>query len=163
MKRTSVIFTVTVFTVTVLVAVSVAVSVLAAERDADREARLKAAKRYLSVVPMSMMIEESIRGFAQRVPKERRKEFMAYAKGLMRVETLEKVTLDSLVKTFTVEELNAMADFYGSPVGRSIMKKFGAYMSDVMPALQQEMIRAVRKMQQEGKLPLQGTTPMPAR
>jgi uncharacterized protein len=44
---------------------------------------------------------------------------------------------------FTVGELNALTDFYGSPEGKSAMKKFGAYMSEIMPVIQQEMSHAV--------------------
>jgi hypothetical protein len=50
-----------------------------------------------------------------------------------------------MVRHFTVRELNALTDFYGSPEGRSAMKKFGAYMADVMPAIQQEMARAIQQ------------------
>ena len=39
----------------------------------------------------------------------------------------------------TALALVALAAFYGSPEGRSITKKFGAYMADVMPAIQEEL------------------------
>jgi hypothetical protein len=41
-----------------------------------------------------------------------------------------------------------LADFYGSPVGKSAMQKFGAYMADLMPVLQAEIIKAQAKMNQ---------------
>jgi len=50
-----------------------------------------------------------------------------------------------MVRHFTVRELNALADFYGSPEGRSVMNKFGSYMADITPALQQEMLRAIKQ------------------
>ncbi|NOZ25115.1 MAG: DUF2059 domain-containing protein [Nitrospirae bacterium] len=143
-------------TVIVLLVFGLSLSVLAAESDKSNDARVKAARRYMQVTPMNRMIEGSISAIAQRVPPDRRKEFMSYVEGLMRVDVLEKIALDSLVKTFTAEELNALADFYGSPVGRSIMNKYGAYMADIMPALQQEIVRALGKAREEGKLPLQG-------
>ena len=49
-----------------------------------------------------------------------------------------------MVETFTLEELNAFADFYESEVGQSAMSKFGTYMSLVMPAIQQEMVRVIK-------------------
>ena len=55
---------------------------------------------------------------------------------------------DAMVKHFTTEELKALADFYGSPVGKSAMQKFGAYMADVMPAIQAEMQKAQAKLNQ---------------
>ena len=58
---------------------------------------------------------------------------------------VEKAMKKSLIKHFTADELKALADFYGSPVGKSAMKKFGAYMADVMPAIQTEMMKAQAK------------------
>jgi hypothetical protein len=55
---------------------------------------------------------------------------------------------DAMVKHFTSEELKALADFYGSPVGKSAMQKFGAYMSDLMPTIQAEMMKAEAKANQ---------------
>jgi hypothetical protein len=51
-----------------------------------------------------------------------------------------------MVKHFTTEELKALADFYGSPVGKSAMQKFGAYMADLMPIIQAEMMKAQAKL-----------------
>jgi hypothetical protein len=46
-------------------------------------------------------------------------------------------------------ELKALADFYGSPVGKSAMKKFGTYMADVMPDIEAEMIKTQAKAREE--------------
>ena len=48
--------------------------------------------------------------------------------------------------TISADELNALADFYGSSVGASAMKKFGAYMADVAPALQLELRRGMQEL-----------------
>ena len=55
---------------------------------------------------------------------------------------------DAMVKNFTTEELKALADFYGSPVGKSAMQKFGAYMADIMPVMQAEIMKASAKLNQ---------------
>jgi len=46
-----------------------------------------------------------------------------------------------MAKHFTVEELDAMADFYGSKEGQSVLSKFGAYLDDVYPVIEQHMRR----------------------
>jgi hypothetical protein len=38
-----------------------------------------------------------------------------------------------------------LADFYGSPVGKSAMQKFGAYMADIMPVMQSGDNKSVGK------------------
>jgi branched-chain amino acid transport system substrate-binding protein len=43
-----------------------------------------------------------------------------------------------LVETFTVEELNALADFYGSPSGRSLVGKLGDFNASLATALRRD-------------------------
>ncbi len=64
------------------------------------------------------------------------------------IAALTKAMIDSMVKHFTTEELKALADFYGSPVGKSAMQKFGAYMADIMPAIEAEIMKAQAKLNQ---------------
>jgi hypothetical protein len=49
------------------------------------------------------------------------------------------------MRVFTAEEIKAMADYYGSPAGKSAMNKSGAYMTDLRPALQTELAKAQAK------------------
>jgi hypothetical protein len=68
------------------------------------------------------------------------------------IVALTKAMTDAMVKHFTTDELKALADFYGSPVGKSAMQKFGAYMAEVMPAIQSEVLKAQSKaMSSPGK------------
>ncbi len=109
------------------------------------ELRLKAANRYLEVVPMAKMMEDSYSEMAKQVPADKREQFVAHMRKGVRVDALEKIARDSMVKVFTADELNALADFYGSTHGASAMKKFGVYMGNVMPAIQQEVQQAMQR------------------
>ena len=82
---------------------------------------------------------------AVNVPPEQRQKFKETLTSSLDVDALTKAMTDAMVKHFTTEELKALADFYGSPVGKSAMKKFGSYMADVMPALQAEIMKAQAK------------------
>lgn len=124
----------------------------ASGNDVDSKERRNAAKKYLQVVPMDKMLDASISEISKNIEPEKREDFIMYMKGMLRAEVLEEISINSMVKTFTVEEINAMTDFYGSDLGKSIMNKFGIYMGDVMPAIQQEMTRAFMQLQEEGKL-----------
>ncbi len=108
--------------------------------------RLAAAKRYLKAVPPMEMAGASLDELAGRIPEERREEFRKTMTEVLRSERIEKITLDAIVKHFTVREINALTAFYGSPEGRSITKKFSVYMADVMPAIQQELTDAIDKI-----------------
>jgi hypothetical protein len=66
-------------------------------------------------------------------------------------ERLRAIALDKMIAVFSVEELNALAAFYGSPVGQSIVTKFPVYMAEVMPVIQLELTQAARKLKDRSR------------
>ena len=56
-----------------------------------------------------------------------------------------------MVEFFTADELDALADFYGSQLGRSIIKKFPKYMAAVMPTMNAHVVQASEKVLEEIK------------
>jgi hypothetical protein len=119
--------------------------VLAADIPDTSGNRQAAAERYFAVAPMDNMMKDAIEKTSENLPVEQRKAYVSFMNKYVRINVLERAAVSSMVHHFTVRELNALADFYGSPEGRSAMKKFGAYMADVMPAIQQEMARAIQQ------------------
>lgn len=111
----------------------------------DDSDKVKAAKRYLAAAPISLMLADAVSKIAVQIPEGNRARFIKLMTEEVDVNKLELLAIDAMVKTFTLEELNAFADFYGSDVGRSATSKFGTYMSIVAPVLQQEMARAIKK------------------
>lgn len=104
-------------------------------------------QRYLRAVPMAKVMEDSYAEMAKQVPPEKRTEFIAAMRKVVRVDKIEEIAKRSMLKTFTTDGLNALADFYSSKDGASAMKKLGVYMGDIMPPLMQEIERAVQELQ----------------
>ncbi|MFZ9094389.1 MAG: DUF2059 domain-containing protein [bacterium] len=115
----------------------------------SKEARTQAAERYSAVVPISQLLDDTFREMSKSLPEAIREGFVAQMRIVVRADVLEAATRASLVRHFTVDELNAMAEFYSSPHGASAMRKFGAYMADVMPAVQEEMILGLDHMERQ--------------
>jgi hypothetical protein len=107
--------------------------------------RGKQAERYLVAMPVKEMMSDMAAQVSKNLPAEQQPAFKDLLTKHLDVVALEKAMRKSLVKHFTADELRALADFYSSPVGKSAMKKFGAYMADVMPAVQVEMMKARAK------------------
>jgi hypothetical protein len=113
--------------------------------DSEQE-RVAAARRYIEVAQMAKITDDTVNELAKGFSGEQREKFVAFMHNAVRPEVLEQAAMASLVKVFTAEELNALADFFGSPLGRSAMDKFGLYMADIMPVIQQEMLRALSQV-----------------
>jgi hypothetical protein len=114
------------------------------------ENRTAVAKRYLEAMPPKEMLREVANRVGPKFPENEQQIF----KQVMASPAMEKaaycITLEALVKNFTVGELQAMVDFFGSPEGQAAYKKFGMYMSETIPLIQQEVkdsMAALKKQQ----------------
>ena len=112
------------------------------------ETRRHEAERYLQATPPKALLEDMADKMAANLPSDQRDQFKKLMNSQLDVAALTKAMLDAMVKDFNTEELKALADFYGSPVGKSAMQKFGAYMADIMPAVESEIMKAQAKLNQ---------------
>ena len=110
------------------------------------ETRRREAERYLQVSPPKALFEDMADKMAANLPPDQREQFKRVMTADLDIAALSKAMIDAMVKNFTTDELKALADFYGSPVGKSAMQKFGTYMADIMPVMQAEIIKASAKM-----------------
>jgi hypothetical protein len=112
------------------------------------ETRRHEAERYLQATPPKALFEDIADKMAANLPPDQRERFKQMMTSQLDILALTKAMTDAMIKHFTTEELKALADFYGSAVGKSAMQKFGAYMADVMPTMQAEIMKAQAKLNQ---------------
>lgn len=136
------------FSLSVLLCVAMGTSASAQGTDSDKQAAME---RYLKVVPISKMMDDTYAQIARQLPPERRAQFIAELQSLITAERVEQIARSAMLKTFSTDEFNALADFYTSRHGASAMAKFGAYMGEVMPPLMQEVQRAMQELQSRSK------------
>src|SRR5213595_2951610 len=112
------------------------------------ETRRHEAERYLQATPPKALFEDMADKMTMNLPPDQRQQVKRMMTAELDIAALTQAMTDAMVKHFTTEELKALADFYGSPIGKSATQKFGAYMADVMPALQAEVMKAQSKLNQ---------------
>lgn len=112
------------------------------------ETRRREAERYLQATPPKAMFEDIADKMAANLPPAEREKFKQTLTSQLDIQALTKAMTDAMIKHFTTDELKALADFYGSPVGKSAMQKFGVYMADLMPTIQAEVMKAQAKANQ---------------
>jgi hypothetical protein len=124
------------------------------------ETRRREAERYLQAVPPKEMFADMADKMAVNVPPPEREKFKQTLTSELDIVALSRAMHDALVKYFTTAELKALADFYGSPVGNSAMKKFPTYLTELMPRIEREIMRAQAKAQpQSSATPAATPTP----
>jgi hypothetical protein len=113
------------------------------------------AERYLEATPPQALFEDMAEQMAYNLAPSERKNFKDLIMKHLDLEALTAAFKKALVDNFTAEELGALADFYGTEVGKSAMKKFGTYMADVMPSIDTEMAKVYTKVSRELEGPSQ--------
>jgi len=112
------------------------------------ENRTAAAKRFVEAMPPKELLQGMAARFAPNLPEKDRAAFVEVMNSPDIEKAAIRITLEALVKNFTVGELNAMVAFYGSPEGKSAAQKFGPYMMGIIPQIQQEVKKAMDEKQQ---------------
>jgi hypothetical protein len=125
-----------------LVLVMLSIATAAFALDDTPANRTKEAERYLKATPPEDMMKDMADKMAMNMPPESRTEFKNLMTKHLDMAAVTKAIKDAMIKHFTTDELKALADFYGSPVGKSAMKKFGVYMTDAMPVIQTQILKA---------------------
>ncbi|MFN9622145.1 MAG: DUF2059 domain-containing protein [Cyanobacteriota bacterium] len=110
--------------------------------------RQREADRYLLASPPREMMASITEEMAKTMPSDQRAPFQSLL-ALVDIDAVTQVMRQAMIKNFSADELKALADFYGSPAGKSAMKNFSKYMVDVMPGLEVEVMKAMTKAQQK--------------
>ena len=114
---------------------------------ADNEAnRTAAAKKYLEAMPPADLLGDMAAKIAPNLPEQNRKQFTDLLLSKEMQDKVYPICLEALVKHFTVGELNALTAFFGSPEGKAASKKFGVYMAEVIPKINQDVRTAMEKV-----------------
>jgi hypothetical protein len=103
------------------------------------------ANRYLKATPPKEMFRDAAEQIARKLPPKDQQTFIDLMTKYLAIDSLSKAMKDAMIKYFTADEIKALADFYGSEVGKSVMKKFGAYQAEILPALHAEILKAQAK------------------
>ncbi len=126
--------------VLIIALLSVTVTVFAIEDTPEN--RALQVDRYLKVIPPEEMMNDMADNIAMTLMPEMRLAFKDMMTKHLDVAAVTKAIKNSMIKHFTVDEVSALADFCGSPIGKSAMKKLGSCMADTMPAIQGEIMKA---------------------
>ena len=134
---------------TLFIVALLAMTLPAAALEDTPENRAAQIDRYLTAIPPKALFDDMINKMSQQMPPEHREPFKSLMLKNFDFNVLTTSMRAAMLKTFTADELSALADFYGSPLGKSAMSKMGDYMAQVMPAVTAEIGKATQATTKE--------------
>jgi hypothetical protein len=111
--------------------------------------REQQANRWLDALPPQSMIDNMTDRIAENAPAGQQDKFKAAVAKNVDVGRIATAMRTAMVKHFTADELQALADFYGSALGKSATAKMQNYMAEVTPETMGEFQVAVEKAQED--------------
>jgi hypothetical protein len=108
---------------------------LAVAMEDTPENREQQVERYLQAAAPKAIYDDLTSKMFKHLPPDQRGIAGGGMSKSFDFEVLTKLMRAAMLKTFTADELAALADFYGSPVGKSAMSKMGDYMAELMAEL----------------------------
>ena len=115
------------------------------------ENRAAQADNYLRVVPAQSLMNDMAEKIAVTLPENQRPIFITLMTKNLDINAVANLMRAAMIKNFTADELKAIADFYGSPIGKSAMTKYGNYMADAMGPMKVELAKAMAATQEQMK------------
>lgn len=101
--------------------------------DADLAKKTELAAAMHKIRPARAQVQEAVDMVARNLPPLERDRFMRMVEKAFDYDALEKLSTDTMVNLFTVDELEKMVAYYGSPEAQSIEKKLPAYQEKIQP------------------------------
>ena len=118
---------------------------MAQESDDTYEQRAELAKKMHELLPTRDQVYTAIDQFAQAQPEQQREALRAAMRNAFNVKALEKISINAYTETYTLEELQAMVEYYSKPVARSAAAKTEDYSAIVYPEIIRMLDRAAMK------------------
>lgn len=121
-----------------------------AQDDADFNARVEVAKKLQEIKPVGKQIDAALEVIARQYPEDQREPFLTAMKRLINYNAIEKISLDAMVDTYSLKELQRMYDFYSSPEAASIAEKTPKYEEKVRPEISRMIDKTLMRVRTGG-------------
>lgn len=114
--------------------------------ETDYQARLALAKEMHEIRPAAKQVDDAIDSVAMKMPESARNEFKARMRNLLNYRAIERISINAMAVTYTLEELEAMVEYYSKPVAQSAVEKTAEYQQKVAPEIVRMIDRAIIQM-----------------
>mgnify|MGYP006334530191 CR=1 FL=1 len=122
-----------------------AVTTLAFALEDNVENRQYQANRYLEANPPKTMAQALADQTVSMLPEAERKPYLDMLTKHLDVGVITQSMNTALVKYFSANELEVLANFYSNPDAKTAMAKMNLYTTEILPVLQAEMLKAQQK------------------
>lgn len=91
-------------------------------------------------------VDGAIKRAAKTLPANEREAFTAAMSTILNYRAIERISVDAMAETYTVEELEAMVEYYKKPEAITAAKKMRSWIEKVQPEIQRIIDKAMMQV-----------------
>ncbi|MGH1402967.1 MAG: hypothetical protein ACRBDL_01865 [Alphaproteobacteria bacterium] len=103
--------------------------------------KLELAKKIHQIRPTRVQVDSAVRKASLSLPAKDRDNFVNAMRSVLNYNAIEKISVDAMVRTYTLVELTSMEEYYSKPEAITATKKTLFWASEVQP----EIVRMIDK------------------
>jgi hypothetical protein len=108
--------------------------------------KVELAKKMHQIRPTREQIDSAIDQASRGMPEEQRKAFLAAMRSVLNYNAIEKISVDAMVDTFTLPEMEAMVEYHTKPEAQSVAEKMPVWASKVQPEIVRMIDSAIMRV-----------------
>ncbi len=114
--------------------------------EASIEKRLMLAQKMHELRPTRPQVDNAILRASLSIPESEREAFVAAMKTVLPYKAIERISVDAMVEVYTLEELEAMVDYYSKPEAQSASQKVRDWAMLVQPEINRMIDKAMMRV-----------------
>ncbi|PCK00078.1 MAG: hypothetical protein COA45_04145 [Zetaproteobacteria bacterium] len=97
--------------------------------------KIALAREMHKIRPTRVQVDSAIQRASLSMPSRDRRAFIGAMKGMLNYNAIERISVDAMLETYTLKELDAMVEYYSKPEATSASDKVGYWASLVQPEI----------------------------
>ena len=108
--------------------------------------KIALAREMHKIRPTRVQIDSAIQRASLTLPAGDRRAFVNAMKGVLNYNAIERISIDAMIETYTLKELDAMVEYYSKPEAKSASAKVISWARIVQPEIVNMIDKAMMRI-----------------
>lgn len=108
--------------------------------------KISLAREMHKIRPTREQVDSAVNRASLVMPARERQSFIDAMKGMLNYNAIERISIDAMIETYTLKELDAMVTYYSKPEAKSASDKISNWASIVQPEVVNMIDKAMMRI-----------------
>ncbi len=110
------------------------------------ENKIALAKEMHKIRPTREQVDAAVKRASLSFPKNEQQKFISLMGSMLNYNAIERISVDAMIETYTLEELTSMVEYYSKPEAKSASKKVNNWAKIVQPEVVNMIDKAMMRI-----------------